>query len=293
MQRMPKRRRERWKEVGKWVGRREGGRDEILTFDFRQKKNGRRRKMNSSGMYSGDERRQDGVRSLPVPAFHLAIRRAAMVMVCGPFQWGVVCKYNNQISSASLCPQSETYWLTACVCVSVCVPVLVTMRFWLIMTCQREKAEADKRGRGVFLPGWRALAHHLSLSILLTGAASSSPCMTTVSPAPSFSLPSFSSDFFQFTWLPQCVIILWGKEWLQSVLVTHKRAYTGLYTDYIGAIHRLLDLAYSLPLCTWPPLIITVQCCRALMINLCSFLGLCWDVLNTVISLASVLSTLI
>lgn len=47
------------------------------------------------------------------------------------------------------------------------------------MTCQREKAGADKRGRGVFLPGWSAAAHHLSLSIVLTGAASRSPCMVT------------------------------------------------------------------------------------------------------------------
>lgn len=29
----------------------------------------------------GDERRQEGIRSLPVPAFHLAIHTAAMVMV--------------------------------------------------------------------------------------------------------------------------------------------------------------------------------------------------------------------
>lgn len=57
--------------------------------------------------------------------------------------------------------------------------------------------------------------------------------------------------------------------------------------------HQPLDLAYSLPQHTWHPLIITVSCCRALMINLCSFLGLSWDVLNTMISLASVLSDLI
>lgn len=57
--------------------------------------------------------------------------------------------------------------------------------------------------------------------------------------------------------------------------------------------HQSLDLAYSLPQHTWHPLIITVSCCRALMINLCSFLGLSWDVLNTMISLASVFSDLI
>ena len=43
--------------------------------------------MSSSGNREerGDERRQEGVRSLPVPAFHLAIHTAAVTMVCGSF----------------------------------------------------------------------------------------------------------------------------------------------------------------------------------------------------------------
>lgn len=43
--------------------------------------------------YSREKRRQEGIRSLPVPAFHLAIHTAAMVMApsmpsvaCGSFQ---------------------------------------------------------------------------------------------------------------------------------------------------------------------------------------------------------------
>lgn len=64
----------------------------------------------------------------------------------------------------------------------------------MMMVRQGEKARGDKQGRGVFLPGWRAAARHLSLSVLLTGAAS----MVTVFPDPSL-LPLFRPDFFPFT----------------------------------------------------------------------------------------------
>ena len=68
----------------------EGG-DEILTFDSVQRRMGGCSEDGHEvderlAEERGDERRQEGVRSLPVPASHLAIHTAAMVMVCGSFQ---------------------------------------------------------------------------------------------------------------------------------------------------------------------------------------------------------------
>lgn len=65
-------------------------RDEILTFDFVQRRTGGFSEDGNEvdeqlAEERGDERRQEGVRSFPVPASHLAIHTAAMVMVCGSF----------------------------------------------------------------------------------------------------------------------------------------------------------------------------------------------------------------
>ncbi len=188
------------------------------------------------------------------------------------------------------------------------------------------------------------MAHHLSLSIQLTGAASGSPCVTTVSarlyfpcfpfstcPPPSFLISFNLSDYYsefilcgknesgcnlsyshinvhtqaciqtllaiRRVWMgltmqgeSKCFsamkCLIWLLPFYSSASDNKKAAlaHTGehLDCDFYSLLphththtHTPLDLAYSLPQPTWPPLIIIVQCCRALMINLCSFLGLC------------------
>lgn len=187
------------------------------------------------------------------------------------------------------------------------------------------------------------MAHHLSLSILLTAAASSSRCATTAS-AYTLSPLVFLSLFFRLQ-MSFCVcaiasVSLYGVRKARMVIICliytsvclYRLVYT-LYLLYTGSkcnqhckwrvnvsvmklligllplyyvinsqykhhagtrntatgcdiycphhnsahihthTHQPLDLAYSLPQHTWHPLIITVSCCRALMINLCSFLG--------------------
>lgn len=102
--------------------------------------------------------------------------------------WGqgmYICKRLTYVYKSPLLPLSTVRGIiTASACVCVCVSV-----FRMMMARQ-----GGEHGRGVFLPGWSAAAHHLSLSILLTGAAS----MVTVFPDPSL-LPLFRPDFLPFT----------------------------------------------------------------------------------------------